>query len=90
MREFRKHTAWYLTGYPVGPDARRRLAMVSSLLELDDLLATLDREQSVVPGGELIRRGHTNGPIRVALPDGFLDDELAVPDDGDVLALSGG
>ncbi len=44
-----------------------------------------------MPGGELIRRGHTNGPIRVALPDGFLDDgPTPVPDDRDVLALSGG
>jgi nifR3 family TIM-barrel protein len=90
MRDFRKHTAWYLTGYPVGPEARRRLAMVSSLVELDELLAALDRDLTVVPGGERIRRGHTNGPIRVALPDGYFDDELAVPDDGDVLALSGG
>jgi nifR3 family TIM-barrel protein len=89
MRDFRKHTAWYLTGYPVGPDARRRLAMVSSLVELDELLATLDRDLTVVPGGELIRRGHTNGPIRVALPDGFLDDD-SVPDERDVLVLSGG
>ena len=37
-----------------------------------------------------------NGPIKVALPDGFLDDldalehDLAVPDDDDMLALSGG
>jgi nifR3 family TIM-barrel protein len=90
MRDFRKHTGWYLTGYPVGPEARRRLATVSSLVELDELLAGLDRELTVVPGGELIRRGHTNGPIRVALPDGFLDDDLAVPDERDVLALSGG
>jgi nifR3 family TIM-barrel protein len=90
MRDFRKHTAWYLTGYPVGPEARRRLAMVSTLVELDDLLARLDRDLAVVPGGERIRRGHTNGPIRVALPDAYLDDELAVPDDGDVVALSGG
>jgi nifR3 family TIM-barrel protein len=90
MRDFRKHTGWYLTGYPVGPDARRRLAMVSSLVELDELLATLDRELTVVPGGELIRRGHTNGPIRVALPDGFLADDDSVPDERDVLALSGG
>jgi nifR3 family TIM-barrel protein len=92
MREFRKHTAWYLTGYPVGPEARRRLSMVSSLVELDDLLVGLDRSLTVVPGGELIRRGHTNGPIRVPLPDGFLDDldGLTVPDDADVLALSGG
>ena len=90
MRDFRKHTAWYLTGYPVGPDARRRLAMVSSLAELDDLLAALDPQLALVPGGEQIRRGHTNGPIRVSLPDGFFDDELAVPDDADVLTLSGG
>jgi nifR3 family TIM-barrel protein len=90
MREFRKHTAWYLTGYPVGPEARRRLAMVSTLVELDDLLAGLDRDLTVVPGGDRIRRGHTSGPIRVSLPDRFFDDELAIPDDADVLALSGG
>jgi nifR3 family TIM-barrel protein len=92
MRDFRKHTAWYLTGYPVGPEARRRLATVSSLVELDELLAAVDRDLTVVPGGERIRRGHTNGPIRVALPDGFLDDadDLTIPDDADVLALSGG
>ena len=90
MRDFRKHTAWYLTGYPVGPEARRRLAMVSSLAELDDLLADLDAALTVVPGGDRIRRGHTNGPIRVVLPEGYLDDELAIPDDADVLTLSGG
>ena len=47
---------------------------------------------TVVDGGERIRRGHTNGPIRVSLPDGFLDDpdDLTVPDDADVMALSGG
>ena len=49
-----------------------------------------------MPGGERIRRGHTNGPIKVALPDGFLDDpgalehDVAMPDDDDVMALSGG
>ncbi len=92
MRDFRKHTAWYLTGYPVGGEIRRRLAMVSSLAELDDLLSVLDPTIQIVEGGERIRRGHTNGPIRVALPDGYLDDldDETMPDDGDVLALSGG
>ncbi len=92
LRDFRKHTAWYLTGYPVGGEIRRRLAMVSSLAELDDLLALLDPTVVVVPGGERIRRGHTNGPIRVALPDGYLDhlDDDTLPDDGDVLVTSGG
>jgi nifR3 family TIM-barrel protein len=92
LRSFRKHTAWYLTGYPVGGEVRRRLSQVSSLAELDELLADLDPSMTVVPGGERIRRGHTNGPIRVALPDGFLDDptDATVPDETGVLALSGG
>ena len=92
MRDFRKHTSWYLTGYPVGGDIRRRFAMVSTLAELDDLIAELDPSLTLVEGGERIRRGHTNGPIRVALPDGYLDhlDDLAVPDDAHVMALSGG
>lgn len=100
MRDFRKHTGWYMSGYPVGPEARRRFSHVSSLAELDDVLADLDPSAQIVEGGEHIKRGHTNGPIRVALPGGWLDDHAAaqaeladdrtVPDDGHVLALSGG
>ena len=96
MCDFRKHASWYLTGYPVGSEARRRFAQVSSRAELDDLIAPLERDLLVVEGGERIRRGHTNGPIKVALPDGFLDDpaaledDLTVPDDDHVMALSGG
>ena len=77
LRDFRKHTGWYLTGYPVGPAVRRRLAAVSSLGELDDLLATLDPSLEVVPGGLRAHRGHTNGPRPVHLPHRWLDD----PDD---------
>ena len=85
---FRKHASWYLTGFPVGGELRRRFSQVSTLAELDDLLAALDPTTTVVDGGERIRRGHTNGPIRVSLPDGFLDDpdDLTIPDDSDVLA----
>ncbi len=92
MRDFRKHASWYLTGYPVGGEVRRRFAMVSSLAELDDLIAELDPATVIVDGGERIRRGHTNGPIRVALPNGYLDDldDITPPDDAHVMALSGG
>ncbi len=92
VRDFRKHTSWYMTGYPVGPEVRRRLAMVETVGEVDDILGRLDPTLTVVPGGERIRRGHTNGPIKVALPEGYLDhlDDLIVPDDGEVMALSGG
>jgi nifR3 family TIM-barrel protein len=92
MRDFRKHTSWYFTGYPVGGEVRRRFAMVSSMGELEDMIAELDPTTALVEGGERIRRGHTNGPIRVALPAGYRDalDDLAVPDDAGVMALSGG
>ena len=73
MRDFRKHTGWYMSGYPVGPEARRRFSHVSTLGELEDVLAGLDPTARIVPGGERIKRGHTNGPIRVSLPDGWLD-----------------
>ena len=92
MRDFRKHTSWYLTGYPVGGEVRKRFSGVSTHAELEDLIAALDPTIRIVKGGERIRRGHTNGPIRVALPAGYLDhlDDLTVPDDADVMALSGG
>jgi nifR3 family TIM-barrel protein len=92
MRDFRKHTNWYMSGYPVGPEVRRRLSQISSLAELDGILDEADPTTEMVAGGERIKRGHSNGPIKVSLPEHFLDDrdELVIPDDNDVMALSGG
>ena len=92
IRSFRKHTGWYLTGYPVGPEVRRRMSMLSSLEELTALCATLDPSLRLVPGGERMPRGHTNGPIRVVLPEGYLNDldDMTPPADSAVTALSGG
>ena len=74
IRDFRKHAGWYMTGYAVGSDVRRRLGMVSSLDELDDVLAELDPTLKMVEGGRRFKRGHTNGPRPVHLPYGYLDD----------------
>jgi nifR3 family TIM-barrel protein len=92
IREFRKHCGWYLTGYPVGSDVRRRFAEVSTLDEVRALAASLDRSLHIVTGGERLPRGHTNGPINVVLPHGYLEhlDDLTVPDDAMVTTLSGG
>ncbi len=92
IRDFRKHTSWYLTGYPVGGEMRRRFSEVSSLEQLAQLAGMLDRSLVIVDGGERIARGHTNGPIKVVLPEGYLDhlDDMTVPDDAAVVALSGG
>ncbi len=83
MRSFRKHAGWYLTGYPVGGHARKRLAMASSLAELDDLLDALDPTATLPAGSELLPRGHLQGPRHVTLPEHWLRDtaDPTPPDD---------
>lgn len=72
VRDFRKHTGWYLTGYPVGGERRRRLAMAGSLSELDDLLGELDPSLLLAAGAEHLPRGHSQGPKGVSLPERWL------------------
>lgn len=91
-REFRKHTGWYLKGYPVGNDVRDRLARLESCARLSDELSALDPTARLTPEGVRARRGHTQGPRPVALPDGWYDtaDSDAPLDLGAELATSGG
>ncbi|BDV30694.1 tRNA dihydrouridine synthase DusB [Microbacterium terricola] len=72
-RDIRKHVAWYFKGYPVGGDTRARLATVSSLAEIDDLLATLDLAAPYPGAAAEGQRGRAGTPKRPALPDGWLD-----------------
>jgi nifR3 family TIM-barrel protein len=72
-RDIRKHVAWYFKGYAVGGDLRASLAMVQSLDQLDDLLATLDWDQPY-PGADAEgQRGRAGTPKRPSLPDKWLD-----------------
>ena len=89
IRDMRKHIAWYLKGYPAGPELRRRLGMVSSLTELDELLGQL--EPTALPEDAAAPRGRQGSPGRVTLPHGWLDDpdDVTVPG-GAELASSGG
>ncbi len=81
-REIRKHIAWYLKGFAVGPALRSALGLVESMAELDDLLDRLDTGQPFPVDAVGVPRGRTGSPRQVALPDGWLADEL----DGHVLA----
>ena len=98
MRTFRKHASWYLTGYPVGSEVRRRAAQVSIARR-----ARRPRRPSSIRRATR-RRGRRADPAR-ATPTGRsrsrcrtasstiptrLEHDLTVPDDDDVMALSGG
>jgi nifR3 family TIM-barrel protein len=71
-RDIRKHVAWYFKGYPVGGDTRAALATVSSLREIDDLLATLDLDAPYPGAAAEGQRGRAGTPKRPALPEGWL------------------
>ncbi|HEV2637491.1 MAG TPA: tRNA dihydrouridine synthase DusB [Actinocrinis sp.] len=78
VREFRKHVAWYLKGFPVGSAIRGKLAQASTLTELDALLDQLDSdlEWPEINDGSPRGRSHA-AEKRVALPYGWLEN----PDD---------
>jgi hypothetical protein len=72
-RDLRKHMAWYLKGYAVGGDARRGLALVSSLAELRERLDALDLDQPY-PGKDAEgQRGRQGTPKQPHVPYGWLD-----------------
>ena len=91
IRRLRKHVGWYLAGYPVGPAARRELALAENLVAFAARLDQLDPTITLPPGGERLPRGHTHGPHPVALPDGWLDSvDDPTPPAGAELLISGG
>jgi nifR3 family TIM-barrel protein len=90
-RDFRKHTGWYVTGFPVGPERRRRLAMISSVAEFESLVADLDPSAPFPAEALRMKRGHTRGPRPVALPPHWLETvDDPSPPAGAELLVSGG
>jgi nifR3 family TIM-barrel protein len=73
VRDIRKHVGWYMQGYPVGSDGRRRLTAAGTIADFEAELDRLDPDMCPLPGTAAQPRGKTSGPIRVALPDGWLD-----------------
>ncbi len=90
MNLFRKHPSWYLKGFPAGPTLRDSLGRVASLDELQVLVDKLDPDIPFPDIAHRMVRGHSHGPRRVRLPQGFLQDrqttglvpESAVPVSG--------
>jgi nifR3 family TIM-barrel protein len=92
IRDFRKHTGWYLKGFPTGNEVRRRLNKVGSLEEMRELVASLDRTLPFPEGGMRMVRGHSGTPKDVHLPEGWLEDRdgpVALPHGAEQL-VSGG
>jgi len=68
LQDLRKHTGWYLTGYPVGGDVRRTLATIDSLGHLEEVVAGFDPDLAPRPETVGGPRGTQSGPQAVTLP----------------------
>ena len=93
MKAFRKHAGWYLTGYPVGGELRRRAGLVSTLADLDaviDAARPRGRAGAERPAG---RPGPHQRPAARAPPRGLarrpIDDPTPPDEDAEAL-VSGG
>jgi nifR3 family TIM-barrel protein len=91
MKSFRKHAGWYLTGYPVGGPIRARANIVATLVDLDRILDELDPDAEIAPNALRAARGHTSGPRKVHLPEGWLEarDDPTPPDGADIFTSGG-
>jgi nifR3 family TIM-barrel protein len=92
LRDLRKHTGWYLTGYPVGGEVRRGLASVETLAELEVVVTALDPTIETSVDAVAAPRGTQSGPQSVTLPTGWLDhrDDLTPPPAPADALVSGG
>ena len=94
-REMRKHMAWYLKGIVAGSEVRAALGLVSSLDDIDQLLSTIDPNQTLGDDIAHTPRGRTTSAKKVNLPEGWLDSqslnvtERAVVSEAE-LSVSGG
>ncbi|WP_269511895.1 tRNA dihydrouridine synthase DusB [Corynebacterium faecium] len=72
-RDIRKHTGWYLRGFPVGGEFRKSLAQVSSLAELKERLASIADSDEMAQHAD-DARGRQGSVGKIALPEGWLED----------------
>ena len=75
-QEMRKHMAWYLKGVIAGSETRGALSLISSLAQLELLLANIDPNQILDEELAKSPRGRTTPDRKVNLPDGWLNSQF--------------
>ena len=73
IRDLRKHTSWYLKGFPVGGNVRRRLMECTSVEQLKHVLDGLDLTAKLDTSALEKPRGRARYQKKVHVPDGWLN-----------------
>lgn len=85
VHDIRKHIAWYIKGFPVGGETRRRLMSCETINELRTVMDSLD--MSATLPGELLGapRGRVKYQKKVHLPYGWLDSRTTTAQEREIL-----
>lgn len=88
--DFRKHASWYLKGFPVGSIIRRKLAVVESFTELQEITADLPKDLELPPSINE-PRGRKGTAAKVILPYNWLADpyEDTIPYEAEIMHSGG-
>lgn len=76
LMSFRKHATWYTKGFPGSSQWRQSLTHVETLPDLKKALHELSSDLEFPPEAMRIKRGKKSRRQRVALPEGYLDDQF--------------
>lgn len=74
MQQMRKWTAWYTKGFRNSSSLRERLHQITTLAELETLLAGVDASETFPRAALRAHRGKSGRTQKVSLPHGYLDD----------------
>lgn len=85
VHDMRKHTAWYLKGFPVGGEVRRRFMSCESIDDLRCVMDTLDPSLRLLPDHVGAPHGRIRYQKKVHLPYGWLDSRTTTKEEREVL-----
>ena len=74
IRMMRKFTTWYTKGFPKSAALRSQMIRATSVAELHEIVADVDRDRRFPPAAMRVPRGKSSGTQKVSLPPGYLDD----------------
>ncbi|EEH63972.1 TIM-barrel protein, nifR3 family [Gleimia coleocanis DSM 15436] len=87
LRNMRKHIGWYLRGFKLGGDLRMAFARVSTYVELEELLLSLD-PTAEYPMAAHGKRGRAGGQKKPHLPHGWLDSRYVDSEQREMVAAN--
>ncbi len=85
VHDMRKHTAWYLRGFPVGGAVRRQFMECESIDQMKDVMDHLDHSLHILPGHTGMPHGRIQYQKKVHLPYGWLDSRTTTSEERTIL-----